>query len=230
MHATNMTIGAGRGASYTVEPRGNCILIYGAVPASSFGKLVKLVPKKSVFDTQLARIAGCSMAMGPSEETKALIAEMTPAAINRARMIYSGKGVSEKAIRWLAVGERGCSSDAMFLALTGLKPVDMTVEATAYPHDPDDLSRCRLLLEQVPELASKLEAVADISPIWSRLAASWDALCATMDRESPQWRAGKGAAPETYRLMKTLLEPVVTEAQAQPGKSVVERSSPEPGA
>lgn len=202
MISASLQMGQPGKASYTVEHHGNCILIFGAVPASAFAALTRLVPKKAVMDAQLARIAGCSLAMGLLKDTKGLIAELSPAAVEISRRNYAGTGLSEAAIQWLGVGERGASSDAMFLGLTGIRPIDMVGEATAYPHDPDDLWRCRLLLEQVPELNSKLPDLRNISPIWVRLVASWDELCRTMDAESPYWREGKGRAGQTYELLQ----------------------------
>lgn len=45
-----------------------------------------------------------------------------------------------------------------------------------------------------------------LSGTWSRFAASWDELCATMDAEAPGWREGKGCAERTYELMHKLIE------------------------
>lgn len=192
-------------AKYTVEHRGNCILVFGEIPISAFSALTKLAPENSIMDTQLARIAGCNLAMGLIEDTKALRASMRDAAIERTRNIYASTGLSDEAVRWIAVGERGSSSDAIFLNLTGIRPQDMKGKETAHPHDPDDLSRCRLLLKQVPELAARIGEMNSVSKEWSALTAKWEEMCSMMDEESPEWINGKGSAPNTYEILKECL-------------------------
>lgn len=192
-------------ASYRVEHHGNCILVFGAVPLSKFGNLTKLVPKDSIMDTHLARIAGASFAMGPREETKALVASMSGVAIEKARVLYADTGLIDDAVRWIAVGERGSSSDAIFYKLTGIRPHNMSGDTSAHPLDPDDLGRCRRLLEQVPELAARIGEMSSVSRKWAVLVAKWDELCHTMDDESPEWRDGKGSAPKAYAMMEECL-------------------------
>lgn len=191
---------------YTVEHRGDCVLVFGPVPISALVALTKLVPKNAVMDLQLQRIAKCTVAMGLRQDTKKLIEEMTPQAIENARLSYLGTGLTEAATRWLAIGERGASSDAMFLALTDIAPIDAKSDPLAHPYDPDDLRRCRLLLDQVPELADKLEKLSTISPVWARIGTEWESLCRIMDEESPDWRNGGGKAPRTYQLIKNITD------------------------
>ena len=194
---------SGAGAvNYTVEHRGNCVLVFGEVPLAVFGGLTRMVPKDAVMDTVLARMTGSSFAMGLIVDTKALRESERDSAIARAHALYAHTGLSAEAIRWLATGERGASSDAMFFRLAGIKPRDMISEVFAHPHDPDDLRRCRLLLEQVPELAGRIAEMGGVSPTWAALIAQWDDICLTMDQESPQWRTGKGSAKKTSEMMK----------------------------
>ena len=75
----------------------------------------------------------------------------------------------------------------------------------SHPHDPDDLNRCRKLLELVPELRPRIGEMASFSPEWGRLVARWDELCALMDEEAPRWREGVGRTPRTYELMQNLI-------------------------
>jgi hypothetical protein len=49
-------------------------------------------------------------------------------------------------------------------------------------------------------------------PIWGTLVEHWDALCATMDEEAPEWRNGKstagalgGTAPKTWEMMDDIV-------------------------
>ena len=192
-------------ANYRVEHHGNCILVFGAVPLSKFGALTKLVPKDSIMDPHLARIAGASFAMGPREETGALVALMSGAAIERARAMYAGTELGEDAVKWIAVGERGSSSEAVFLKLAGIRSHGMSGDTTAHPHDIDDLRRCRLLLEQVPELAVRIGNMSGVSREWTALISKWDEICRTMDEEAPGWRDGKGSSPNTNALIRECL-------------------------
>lgn len=112
------------------------------------------------------------------------------------------KNLTANAIDWLANGKRGLSSETLFTIATG---VDCTRGmGYNYPRDPDDISRCRLLLEKCPELVSCLPRVAVAGPEWAALIQRWDEVCALMDKESPDWRLGRGAAPKTYALMRDI--------------------------
>lgn len=110
--------------------------------------------------------------------------------------------VSNELIAWLASGKRGVSSNTMVTHLTGITAERLPL---SHPLDPDDLHRCRLLLEQVPELQPQLPRMATLSPQWAALVAHWQELCELMDREAPEWRAGRGKAPVTYARMRALL-------------------------
>ena len=94
----------------------------------------------------------------------------------------------------------------MFTHLTGVSALGghWPKWGVHYPHDPDDLSRCRKLLEAVPELKPLLPRMAEASPVWAELVSRWDELCALMDAEAPQWRDGQGSAKKTYALMQEL--------------------------
>jgi hypothetical protein len=112
--------------------------------------------------------------------------------------------VSPELVQWLANGERGVSSNTMVTHLCG---IDATGDWGAdHPHDPDDLSRCRKLLEQVPELAPMLPRMATCLPGWGALVWRWQELCDLMDEEAPEWRTGKGSAPKTFALMRSLIK------------------------
>jgi hypothetical protein len=102
--------------------------------------------------------------------------------------------------RWLLKGERGLSSNAMVAHIMGMG-------GTAdHPYDPDDLRRCRLLVEQVPVIKICLPSMASCSPVWARIVAHWDELCSLMDAEAPDWRSRRGSAPKTYALLQKLRE------------------------
>jgi len=108
-------------------------------------------------------------------------------------------------IEWLACGERGLSSNTMVTHLIGINAMAGWTGGMCYPHDPDDLGRCRKLVEQVPEIREKFEDMSSCSPEWAGLVASWEELCSLMDSEAPDWWYGKGRAPETYRRMQEII-------------------------
>lgn len=105
------------------------------------------------------------------------------------------------AMEWQRRGEKGISSNAIFETMTGF-PVTGSW-GRGYPSDPDDLRRCRLLLDAVPEFAARLGEMATVGPEWAELVAIWPRLCATMDAELAKHPA---RCPETYRLMKAAIE------------------------
>ncbi|MEY2151142.1 hypothetical protein AB7849_09505 [Rhodanobacter sp. 115] len=109
--------------------------------------------------------------------------------------------VSSAAVKWLANGQRGTSSETIFTHLTGIVA---TSGYESHPHDPADLGRCRRLLEQVPELRHAFSRMRDVSPIWSRLVDEWGLLSEMMDLEAPDWRKGRGTCPKTYNRMKQI--------------------------
>jgi len=107
---------------------------------------------------------------------------------------------------WLAYGERGLSSEAIMLRLTGNGPGRSG--RYDHPYDPADLRRCFLFLDQHPLAALVFpDAMSGASPEWARLVAVWDELRATLTEEAPDWsdRQAQGSAPRTYALMKRTL-------------------------
>lgn len=194
-----MTItGGNQRVAYTVEHRGNCVLITGGVPAGAFHALTMLAPKKSVLDPDVARIYGANFAFGLRADLEVLRQAGSAAAEQRERQ--ANPGLSEDAVRWLARGERGASSNTIFAHLTCIDA--LAGDRKDHPYDPDDFRRCRLLLEQVPSLVPLFHRMASVSTEWSNLVEQWPAICDTMDTESPEWRKRRGAASNTYDLIQ----------------------------
>lgn len=106
-----------------------------------------------------------------------------------------------KILRWLG-GDRGVglSSKAIALAALGEMP-----KQPNYPHDPDDFSRCKSLLENVPCARRGLEKLAtDGGPVWKALAARWDEIDAQFEEsERAGWHNEVG---DCYRLMRSIIE------------------------
>ena len=73
--------------------------------------------------------------------------------------------MKDKILNWFGAGQVGASSKAMALAAAGM-PNDKS-----HPYDPDDLNRCLLLLEAVPEIRQHMDKVAAI--VRATLANCW---------------------------------------------------------
>ena len=105
---------------------------------------------------------------------------------------------------WLAIGERGISSNAIALTTLGLRP---TGHDAWWPVDPADLRRCLLLLEAVPETREDgLLVLAKRCPKWAALAKVWDRLSETLRSEIGETLPPRGYAPKTYALMNEALD------------------------
>jgi hypothetical protein len=200
---SNNFIGGHERIAYTVEHRGNCVLVTGAVPMSAFGTLMKLVPRGSVMDQDCARVWGANFAFGPADELADLLSAGAENAYRHERA--KNPTVSDAAAKWLAGGERGISSNFIFTRLTGIDAMrGWGVERDSHPHDPADFRRCQLLLEQVPDLQERFIKMALVSNEWDRLVAAWPAIIAALDEEVPGWRDGRTRKPATkaYDLIK----------------------------
>lgn len=94
---------------------------------------------------------------------------------------------------WIAVGERGLSSCAIFEHMTGLRLHEPTwggIEHN-YPHDPDDVRRCRLLLDAVPEFRARFHEMMAHGPRWTALVVNWLRICDLIDEEKHTGRCTK---------------------------------------
>lgn len=137
-----------------------------------------------LFDRQLIRLAAHRLKNDASHTGDAQLANELP-------------GLT----KWFANGERGLSSNAMALRLTGIETGLRAADRIAHPLDADDLRRCRLLLERVPSLATRLHWMADVSPQWKSIIDHWGHLCFTMDVEAPDWRPTPSPCPRTNDLL-----------------------------
>lgn len=112
-------------------------------------------------------------------------------------------------LHWLNSGERGLSSDAIFMHLTGFPANGGRTWAINYPSDPDDLRRCILLLEQVPEFAPRISEMSFVSPVWAALSSQWDLLVQELKEEAAAfpggWKGRHWSCPRTYEHMRLLI-------------------------
>jgi len=71
-----------------------------------------------------------------------------------------------------------------------------------YPHDPDDLNRCLLLMEAIPEVREALPKMRELGPVWSALVDRWDEIERTFLAEAGYNWTRRRRAAQTYQLMQ----------------------------
>jgi len=109
--------------------------------------------------------------------------------------------VHDRAVAWIRDGRVGLSSRAIHDHMLGLK----AKEGWSHPWDPDDLNRCLLLLDLIPEWKPRMPEMAQRSKAWAGLVERWDEIVATfLEEVGLNWTKGK-SAPRTYALMKQAL-------------------------
>lgn len=110
--------------------------------------------------------------------------------------------MKDKILEWFATGQVGLSSKSMALAVLEM-PQDLEWGAN-HPLDPDDLNRCLLLLEAVPEIRQHMGKIAALSETWRKLVERWDEVeqC-FLDEVGLNWSKAR-RAPKTYELMKEI--------------------------
>lgn len=107
--------------------------------------------------------------------------------------------IQKKVLNWVATGRVGASSKTMAMAAC-----DLPNEGD-YPHDPDDLNRCLLLLKAVPEVRDNFEKIAALGVVWKRLVGRWAEIEASfLDEVGLNWCKAK-SAPKTYALMREVI-------------------------
>ena len=124
--------------------------------------------------------------------------------------------MKEKVLVWLGTGQVGASSKAMALHLCGA-PCD-----GSYPYDPDDLNRCLLFLDAVPEARAMLPRMATLNKKWASLVARWDEIEASfLDEVGRDWCKAQ-RAPKTYRLMREVIDAanMTHHAEADSGRTI----------
>ena len=113
-----------------------------------------------------------------------------------------GSTIEQRAARWARDGQVGMSSRAIHDHMLGLG----SRCGFAHPHDPDDLNRCLLLLDLIPEWKPRMGEMAQHSPQWAGLVNSWEVITEAFLQEAGlDWRYSNHA-PETGALMRRALE------------------------
>lgn len=191
--------------TYRVENPEGCTVVYGDVPLTVMASILKNAGNDAVMCNELQNILGATIVAGNPVNLERLKASAVRPVIPTQLRGVLGEG----ACTWVESGGIGSSSNFMLFKFTGfnalswLKHDDASTPAeVAYPHDPDDLSRCRILLEAEPRFKSMLTELTKSSLVWESLIGRWDQICCSMDDECPEWLSGLGSAPKTYALMQ----------------------------
>ena len=113
-------------------------------------------------------------------------------------------GLSDNAQMWLAGGERCAAAETIFTYTSGVDA--MSDWGEDYPRNLQDFRRCRLLLEQCPELRKRLPRVAHLSKVWAEIVSFWDDICLLQDLENPTWQSKAGRAPQAAAMLADIIE------------------------
>ena len=176
--------------------REGCRLVYGHMPLAEFLNLLRQAHDSEVLHPGLARMLGATAVVGPLDARARIRRQETPAAVERVREQLGRAALllDLYSLRWLAAGEQGPASLALFVLLTGVRPRHYRGTTTEdIPREANAFRRCRLLIEQVPALRRALPVLAQRVAEqgvaeWAAIAEAWDDLCAQMDHEAPDWR------------------------------------------
>jgi hypothetical protein len=107
--------------------------------------------------------------------------------------------IQVKVLNWIATGRVGESSKAMAVTACGLP------SEGDYPHDPDDLNRCLLMLKAVPEVRDHFDKIAALGVVWGRLIERWAEIEACfLDEVGINWSKAQSAS-KTYDLMRDVI-------------------------
>lgn len=121
-----------------------------------------------------------------------------PAIAARIKARYDAETYAGDPWAWFIGGATGVSSETIFGVM-----MRVAVKAYGAPHDPDDFSRCRLLLQVKPDWRPRLGEVAARFPVeWAALVEHWDELEALWMEENPNGEAC--SMPRLYERIKQL--------------------------
>jgi hypothetical protein len=199
--------------NYRIQSREGCRIVYGHMPLRDWLRLLREASDIDVLHADVARMLGATAVLGPPQGLARIREQEAPAAMGRVRaqLGRAARRLKPDAVRWLAAGEQGLSSLALFTLLTGVRPPHYGGTALDLPRSASEFRRCRLLLEQTPSLRRPLLLLAGrvgepaVVP-WAALAEAWNDLCTQMDHELPHWRDQAGRAPGVNAMLACFLE------------------------
>jgi hypothetical protein len=115
--------------------------------------------------------------------------------------IRQDQPLNQRVANWIVNGRVGSSSKAIWLHMTGTP----TEGEYSHPYDPDDLNRCLLLLDLIPEWKPRMSEMAVHSIAWAALAERWEEITACfLEEVGLDWCNGN-SAQKTYAMMKQVL-------------------------
>ena len=82
--------------------------------------------------------------------------------------------IKDKILNWLANGETGISSEAMAFKMAGVNQKAWC--GGTHPSDGDDFKRCMKLVNEVPEIRTRLEEMCSVSKCWKALIDNWESV------------------------------------------------------
>lgn len=106
-------------------------------------------------------------------------------------MRLQGGTLVERIEDWISNGETGASS--LYVAKRLSDPYRKDLKSS-YPHDYDDLRRVILLIDRIPEWASKMDSLKDEDG-WEKIAAQWNEIVAAVLAADPEAIKPTAAAP-----------------------------------
>lgn len=212
-----------------------CRVVRQPFAMGDMAKIIKGLPASAMFGINLAKRMGAVMVLGTPENLAKLEKSVKLEGSSFLEEKWRKK-LGESASAWVENGSIGASSNYMLFVLKGFN-ADAWLEKgnplerpsrVDHPHDPDDMTRCRKLLEAAPELKLTFDKMASRSPQWSVLVRHWNAICQSMDKETPEWRNPKPgtSSPKTYGLMRGLFMGALAAAEIKPKRSQEPRRSP----
>lgn len=117
-------------------------------------------------------------------------------------MPEASEPIELRARRWIVDGKVGLSSQAIWSHMMGVPGQDMS-----FPRDPDDLNRCLLLLQLIPEWQPRMHEMAVYGSAWTALSGRWDRIALTfLEEVGLDWAKGRNIhASKTYEMMKEVM-------------------------
>ena len=117
--------------------------------------------------------------------------------------------MSATALRWIAGGDTGVSSKAIWShMMTGELPDDPFTAFGTWPSDPDDFGRCYRLLKLMPEWRPRMNEMGKHGRGWAALVPVWEELTAMYEAEIDTTQSRhRGRADRLYARMQELLYP-----------------------
>ena len=122
-----------------------------------------------------------------------------------------------KVLDWTYEGETGSSS----LTIARTAVTRAAWKPFQFPRDPDDLRRCLLLIQAVPETVDALPILAQASKRWRPLVEAWDQLSQSLKEEWGEDLSNpeRNHAVNTYRAMRSALDPTEQATEQATGQA-----------